>query len=144
MTTLVKRSVLPEFETMERRFRRMVEGFPFGPALLPSTLIPACDVYETPQEVVVELEVPGYEEKELSLELADHTLTISGSRAELGDESERTFRVHERLERTFERSFSLPPEIDAEHVTARFAKGVLAVHAPKLATARQRTVPISS
>jgi HSP20 family protein len=121
----------------------MFEGIPLMPAFLPQAVVPAADVYETPTEVVVELEVPGYEEKELGLELSDHTLTIKGTREELKEETEKTFALHERLERTFERTFLLPPEVDGEHVTAQFEKGVLKVHAPKLATAKQRTIPIS-
>ena len=145
MATLVKQTLFPEFETMERRFRRAFEGIPLLPAFLPSsTVLPAADVYETKDELVVELEVPGYDEKELGLELSDHTLTVSGTRAESKDETEKTLRLHERLERHFERTFILPSEIDEEHVTASFGKGVLKVHAPKLTTAKTRTVAISS
>ena len=142
MTTLVRQ--FPEFESMERRFRRMFEGIPLMPAFMPTTLTPAADVYETAKEVVVELEVPGYEEKELGLELSDHTLTVTGKREEIKEETEKTFQIHERLERTFERSFVLPPEIDGEHVTARFEKGVLKVHAPKLEMTKQRKVAITA
>jgi HSP20 family protein len=141
MTIPVKQTVLPDFETMERRFRRMFEGLSFMPTLMPVT--PAADVYETPEEYVVEVEVPGYEERELGLEVSDHTLTLSGLRNETKDESDKTFRLHERLERTFERTFTLPPEIDSEHITAEFGKGVLKVHAPKLAVSSPRKVAIS-
>jgi HSP20 family protein len=145
MPTLVKQSLLPEFETMERRFRRMFEGMPLMPAFLPATAAtPAADVYETEREVVVEVEVPGYEQQELGLELSDHTLTVKGTRSELTDEREKNFALHERLEHTFERTFVLPREIDAEHVSAEFKKGVITVHAPKLPAARQRTVPLET
>jgi len=144
VTTLVKQSLFPEFETMERRFRRMFEGIPLMPAFLPQTVTPAADVYETPKELVVELEVPGYEQKELGLEISDHTLTVTGMREEVKEESEKTFRIHERLERTFERTFVLPPEVDGEHITAQFEKGVLKVHAPKLAMSKQRKVEIGT
>lgn len=141
MTTPVKQSVLPDFETVERRFRRMFEGMSFMPTLMP--VMPAADVYETPGEYVVEVEVPGYDEPELGLEVSDHTLTISGQRKETKDETDKTFRLHERLERTFERTFTLPTEIDSEHITAKFGKGVLEVHAPKLAVTSPRKVEIS-
>jgi len=48
----------PELDSMERRVRRLFEEIGFAPALAP-----AADVYETDDEFVVELEVPGYEEK---------------------------------------------------------------------------------
>ena len=142
MTTLVKQSLLPELDAMERSVRRMFEGIPMMPAFVPP-LPPAADVYETPEEVVVELEVPGFEEEELGLELSDHRLTVTGAREEVKQETEKAYRLHERLERKFERVFTLPPEIDSAKVTAEFEKGVLKVHVPKLAGAQPRKIEIT-
>ena len=138
MTMLVKPPSLFEFDAMERRVRRMLEGIGFMP------MIPAADVYETENELVIELEVAGYSEKELSLALTDHSLTVKGSREQVKDEKDKTFRMHERLEREFERTFALPREVDTEQVTARFEKGVLEIHAPKLVTSHAREIAISS
>jgi HSP20 family protein len=143
MTTLVRHSLLPELDAMERNVRRMFEGIPVMPVFVPP-LSPAADVYETPEEVVVELEVPGFEENELGLELSDHRLTITGRREEVKQEIDKAYRLHERLERTFERTFTLPPEIDGAKVNAEFEKSVLRVHAPKLAAAQPRTIEISN
>lgn len=144
MATLVKQSLLPEFDAMERRVRRMFEGLSLMPAFVSPLATPAADVYETPAEIVVELDVPGYEKQELALELSDHTLTITGSREEVKDENEKAFALHERLERTFERTFVLPSAVDSEHVTAQFEKGVLKIHAPKVELAKQRTIAITT
>jgi Molecular chaperone (small heat shock protein) len=142
MTIMMKQSLLPEFDAMERRFRRLWEGVPFVPAFMPGVM-PAADVYETPTEYIVELEVPGYEEKDLSLEILDHTLAITGTLTEVTEEKEKAFRVHERLERAFERTFVLPIEVDSEHLSATVEKGVLKVHAPKTAIAEPRKVAIT-
>ena len=88
--------------------RRMLEGIGFVSALLP-----AADVYETADEFVVELEVPGYEENEISIEISDQTLRVTGERAEAKEEATKTFRLRERLARQFDREFELPPEADA-------------------------------
>jgi HSP20 family molecular chaperone IbpA len=141
MTTLVKSPLLPELDAMERSFRRIFEGIPMMPAFV-SPVTPAADVYETPEEIVFELEVPGYEERELGLELSDHRLTITGERTDTKDETTKAYRIHERLERQFQRTFALPPDIDSEHVSAEFEKGVLKVHAPKLASVKPRQIPI--
>ena len=133
MSTLVKQPLLPDLEMMERRLRRMFDV----------PLAPAADVYETPEEVVFELEVPGYEEKELGLEVSDHMLTIVGTHEETTEEIDKSFRLHERIGGSFERTFMLPPEIDGEHVTATFEKGLLKVHAPKAEAARPRKIAIS-
>lgn len=136
--TLVKWSPFRELDLMERRMRRLLEDVGFAPALLP-----AADVYETKDEFVVELEVPGYEEKELTIEAFDHTIVVKGERAEVKEELEKTYRLHERLEREFERRFELPPEADTEHVKAVFVKGVLEVHAPKAPEAQPRKIAIA-
>jgi len=126
-----------DLEAMERRTRRFLDEMGFA-----SPLPPAADAYETEDEFVVELEVPGFEEKELTLEVSDHTLSIKGERAEEKEKEDKTFRLHERLEKTFERRFILPAEADTEAVKAEFENGVLAVHATKLAAAKPRRVQI--
>ena len=138
MPLLEKWTPFRELDLMDRRMRRFFEELGVAPALAP-----AADFYETEGEVVVELEVPGFEEKELSLELSDHRLTITGVREEVKQETVKAYRLHERLERSFERTFTLPPEVDSEKVKAEFEKGVLRVHAPKLAAAQPRTIAIS-
>jgi HSP20 family protein len=130
-------SPFAELDSMERRMRRTFEELGLAPAL-----VPAADVYETDDEFIVELEVPGYDEEELTIEVSDHTLTVKGERTETKEKAEKTFRRHERLEREFERHFVLPAEADSDRLAARFAKGVLAVHAPKVDTARTRKVEI--
>jgi len=128
MTTLVKQPSFPELETMERRFRRLFGGMPFMPAFL-APMVPAADIYETPQEYVVEL--------------SDHTLVIKGAREETREEKERSYRLHERLERSFERTFTLPPEVDGGHASATFEDSVLKVHIPRLMTSEPHTITIS-
>lgn len=128
-----------ELDTIERRMRRLLEEAGFASALLP-----AADVYETADEFVVELEVPGYEEKELSIEITDHTLTVRGEQAKVADEAKRSYRRHERLERTFERRFPLPPETDTTKLRADFGNGILEVHAKKIRAAKPKAVPITA
>jgi len=127
-----------ELDSMERRMRRVFEEIGFAPLLLP-----AADVYETKDEFVVELEVPGYEEKELGIEVTDHMVTVKGERKETKEEVEKTFRLHERLERQFERRFELPTDADTKHVRAKFTKGVLELHAPKLAAPKPHKIAIA-
>lgn len=136
---LVRWSPFPEFEAIDRRMRRMPDEFGIVP-----TALPAADVVETDEEYAFELEVPGFEEKELTVEVSDHTLVVKGERLETRDEKDRSYRLHERLEKTFERRFELPPEADAERIDADFTKGVLTVHAPKVETQKPRKVAIAT
>jgi HSP20 family protein len=140
MTTLVRWSPFAELESLERRMRRMLGEVGFAP-----TLAPAADVYETKDELVLELEAPGYAEKDLTLEVFDHVVSIKGKRheAKAAEEEEKTFRLRERLEQEFERRFELPHEVDTKQLKARFHDGVLELHAPKLEVAKPHRIEIA-
>ena len=137
MTTLVKWSPFRELDLMERRMRRLLDDVGFAPALLP-----AVDVYETEDEFVLELEIPGYEEKELTIEAFDHTVAIAGDRREVEENPDKVFRLHERLEKHFERRFEFPPQADTKHLKAVFGNGVLELHAPKSPQVKPRKIAI--
>jgi HSP20 family protein len=115
----------------------------FEDAGMTAAATPAADVYETETEFVVELEVPGYDEKELQVEVTDHRLCVKGERAEEKEKKEKAFHLHERLEKSFERRFTLPTEADLEKTQATFKKGVLEVHVAKATEAEPRTIRIS-
>jgi HSP20 family protein len=138
MPLLERWTPLRELETMDRRMRRFFEELG-----VTTPLTPAADLYETEGEVVVELEVPGFDEKELEIVVSDHVLAVTGEREEEKERKEKTLRFHERLERRFERRFELPTEVDSEHVTAEYAKGVLTVHVPKTAHEKPRKIEIT-
>jgi HSP20 family protein len=139
MTTLVKWAPFADLDVIERRMRRMLEDFGMAPAPLP-----AADLYETEKELIVELDVPGFDEKELALEVSDHTLVIKGERTREKEEKEKTFYLHERLEKQFERKFTLPIDADVAHVEATFKTGVLEVHVPKIEQATARKIDIKA
>lgn len=127
-----------EFDSMERRMRRMLAQTGIVPTF------PSADLYETEGEFVVELEAPGFDKKELTIELSDHTLMIKGERAELKEKEQKTFYFKERLEKAFERRFTLPTEADTKHLTASFEKGVLEIHAPKVQISQPKKVAIEA
>lgn len=137
MTTLEKWVPLPDLDIVERRLRRVFEDLAVFPVIAPAT-----DVYESESELVVELDVPGFDEQELTVAVSDHLLTVTGERHQDQTTSERAFRRHERIDGRFERRFQLPGQADTEHVTARVAKGVLTLHVPKMAAPKPRTIEI--
>jgi HSP20 family protein len=136
---MVKQPPSAEFGWLDRSFRRLLSDMPFAF----TGLAPAADVYETPDEYVVEIEVPGYDDTDLTLEIANRTLTIKGVRDDTKADEEKSYRIHERLELAFERTFMLPPEVDGEQVSAVFENGVLKIHGPKLVSVLPRKVEIS-
>jgi HSP20 family protein len=138
MPLLEKWTPFRELDLMDRRMRRFFEDVGFVPALTP-----AADIYETGDELVVELEVPGFDEKDLAIEVRDHTLSVTGERKEETEREEKTLRLRERLEKRFARQFELPTDIDSEHVGAAYSKGVLTVHVPKTVHEKPHKVEIT-
>lgn len=137
--TLVHWNPLHELDAMERRMRRALDDMGIVPAALP-----AADVYETPTAYVFELEVPGFDQKELTVEVIDHTLAIKGERRAVKEEKGKNYRLHERLADAFERRFHLPAEADATSLAADFANGVLVVRAPKATETKPQKVAIKA
>ena len=109
------------------------------------TLTPHVDVKETDKEIVVEAELPGMDETDVSLAIQDGVLTIRGEKKHEYDEEKENYRVMERRYGSFQRSLRLPDAVDEDKVEASFGKGVLKVIVPKRpeAIGKQRTIPIT-
>jgi HSP20 family protein len=135
VTVLEKWTPFRDLDLMERRMRSLF------PALTVPAL-PATDIIETATAYVFELEVPGYEEQELDIEVVDHTITISGHRQDEEETTDQSLRLHERLEAEFERSFQLPFAADGDQLTATYRKGLLTLRVPKVAKSKPMKVPI--
>lgn len=138
MNTVVKWDPFRELDLMERSMRR------FGMPMTPVLALPAADIYETESEYVIELEVPGYVEEELTIEISNRLLTITGKHESAGDAQEKTYRLAERMHMEFERRFELPSEVDAEKMKATFREGVLELHTPKKLAAEPLKIPVNA
>ena len=134
---IVKWTLFNELDPVERRVRHLFEQAGLAP-----TPLPAADVYETSDEYIVAVDVPGYEEQELAVELSDHTLAIKGRRAKTSDEKTKEFVLQERFERQFESRFTLPTGADANELKAVVTNGVLEVHAPKTGISESKKVAV--
>jgi HSP20 family protein len=139
----------PEFEEMEKGMRRMFGDF-FAPEFgaQPVGWMPAIDVSETPEKIVVTAELPGMMEKDVQVEFEDDVLTLRGEKTEERKEGDgdKKFHLYERTYGSFRRSFSFPRMVNGEKITAEFTNGVLTVTLPKTAQAKAkgRVIPIAA
>jgi len=101
--------------------------------------MPKLDVAESDKAVHVSAELPGISEKDMSIEIADGVLTITGTHEEKSDEKDKQYHRVERSRRTYRRSLSLPPGIDEDNVDAKLKNGVLEVTLPKTAEAEAKS-----
>ena len=107
-----------------------------------ASFVPAVDVYEDEKKVVLKIEIPGIDEKDLDVHVENNTLTVKGERKFEKDEKEANFHRIERSYGSFYRSFSLPTTVDAENVKASYKAGVLALELQKKAEAQPRQIKI--
>lgn len=106
--------------------------------------IPAMDLAETEDELVLTADLPGLVEDDVSIEIKDNVLTIAGERSARTDQKERGYHRVERSHGRFSRSLSLPDGIDADRVVASFDRGVLEVTIPKPEERKPHRVAIAA
>jgi HSP20 family protein len=129
---------------MNRLFDRFFEGGRTANGSTARRWIPAMDLVETEDHLVLRGDLPGMTEDDVNIEIKDNVLTVSGERkAEHEDKGEGYHRV-ERSFGTFSRSLSLPHGVDPERVEAEFENGVLEVRIPKPAEAKPTRVQIGN
>lgn len=134
--------LLREVEQLFERLQLLLEGPSLAPSSLADTrlLAPAVDVYETPDTVIVEAELPGIGPDQVRVELAGQTLLISGERMDCQQGTTTQLLRIERPQGRFARLVPLPvPVAPPEEATLR--RGVLAVRLPK-AIPQARTIPV--
>ena len=102
------------------------------------------DVTETDKEIEITAELPGLEDKDVQVNLADGVLTIRGEKKAEKEQTEKNYRLVERSYGSFERSIALPDGVKAEDVKASIAKGVLTVTVPKPAPAQAKKIEVKS
>jgi HSP20 family protein len=125
---------------MNRLFDRFFEGrTPNGGA---RRWIPAMDLVETEDALVLRGDLPGMNEDDVDVEIKDNVLTVSGERRSENEEKGEGYHRVERAFGSFSRSLNLPHGIDPEKVEANFDNGVLEVRIPKPAEAKPTRVQI--
>ena len=129
-------------QDIDRLFEQAFRGFdlsPFGsnrslwPRMNDGMLKPTLDLGATEKEYTVAVEVPGVDEKDVKVEIANDTLTIRGEKKQEREEKEKNYYRMERSYGSFQRVLSLPEDADQEGVSATFKNGVLTVTMPRKA-----------
>ena len=108
-----------------------------------ASFVPAVDIYEDAQKLVLKLEVPGIDEKDLDVRVEDDTLTVRGERKFEAEEKEQNFHRIERRYGSFFRAFTLPSTVDTESVQASYNAGVLKLELAKKAEAQPKRIKIN-
>ncbi len=134
--TVHSRGLFEEFrDEMNRVFERFETGWPhwsLTSARWPTNvMVPDLDVHENDKSMTIEVELPGVDEKDVSVTVNNGYLTIKGEKKTEREEKKENYYLAERSFGSFERSLRLPDTLDENKIEASFDKGVLKISAPK-------------
>ncbi|MGA3035363.1 MAG: Hsp20/alpha crystallin family protein [Terracidiphilus sp.] len=128
---------------MNRLFRESYGSEVPEEALTTTTYAPPVDIYEDEHNILLKLEVPGIDEKDIDVRMENTTLTVHGERKMEKEEKEENFRRVERQYGEFTRSFTLPSTVNLAQVSAHYDKGVLKISLPKKAEAKPQQIKVT-
>lgn len=128
--TLIKFSPFRELEAFENQIQRMLGDFPFS-RRSSGSFIPAIDMHEDDKNLYITAELPGIEKDDIKISLHNDVLTISGERKREEKKENENYYHLEMCYGAFNRSITLPVEVDTEKVEASFKNGILKIQLPK-------------
>ena len=133
---LVRWSPFREMDSFHNRINRL-----FGESFFPVIKMeddldmagwrPAADIYDNGETIVITAELPGVDKKDVKVDVKDRVLTLKGERSYENEVKEENYYRKERSFGKFQRSFTLPAEVDSEKIKADYKDGVLKIEIPK-------------
>lgn len=142
------RSVASPFMSLQHEIDRLFEdfsrGFPTMAGNGATALMPSMDVTETDKEIEITAELPGLEEKDVQINIADNILTIRGEKKAEKEQKDKNYRLVERSYGSFERTLELPEGVNADAIKASISKGLLKVTVPKPAPTQAKKIEVKS
>ncbi|MBL8091004.1 MAG: Hsp20/alpha crystallin family protein [Anaerolineales bacterium] len=106
--------------------------------------VPAVDMYQTDNEVVVKAALPGIKADEVQINVTGEVLTLKGETKHEEEKKEKAYHLREQRWGAFERSIVLPTEVVADKAKADFENGVLTITLPKAEEVKPKTISIKT
>ena len=136
MMNLIKWNPWREMNTLQNRFNHLFADAFLQPARSDDDMSlgawhPVVDMYDEDDKIVIKAELPGMEKKDITVDVKDRVLTISGERNFDNEVKEENYYRRERACGKFQRAFSLPADVDSDTIKADFKDGLLKIEVPK-------------
>jgi HSP20 family protein len=147
MTTLVRWEPFRELAGLQNEMSRLMntvfEAAGNGGSAGPRTWIPAVDAWETDDEIVYALDLPGVPQDSISVELADGALVVGATRERSSEISDERYHRSERRVGTFSRTIAVPRGVDESKIHATYRDGVLEIRVAKPEQAKPKRIEIA-
>ena len=129
---------------LDRSFSEMFNAMKPQFKLADQAWSPAVDIYQTPKEMIIRVEIAGVEKEDLSVEITNRAIRIRGQRLELPRLADSVYRLAEIQYGRFERVLYLPEPIDTNAVSSSYLNGFLEIHVTRFKKKRIHKIPIQS
>jgi HSP20 family protein len=106
--------------------------------------MPAIDLFEDTDEVVVKAALPGLKADDVQITLSDNVLTLSGELKQEMEKKDTTYHIREQHYGQFERSIMMPTDVQSDNVKAEFENGILTITLPKAEAVKPKTISIKA
>jgi len=135
-----------EIDSMQREMERLLQYLGASkPRMVqfdPEGWAPAVDVYETANEITVQIELAGIRHEEITIIIEGTTLIVKGQRRDTSTETRRTYYQMEIRRGIFQKSIAIPTSVDAERTKAAYKDGILEISLSKTASKQSNRVRI--
>jgi len=129
-------------DEMNRLFNEFFSRKPESRRIVEREWSPDVDVAETDNAFVVTAEIPGIDKKDIKITFHNNVLTIKGEKKKEEEIKEQNFHQIERVYGSFQRSFTLPSDVEADKIEASYKNGILKINIPKSEEERAKEINI--
>jgi len=146
MSNLIRWEPAREMMTLRDAMDRLFDDAFTRPLNLSSNgwSVPAVDLYQTDNEVVVKASLPGIKADEVQINVTGEVLTIKGETKQKEEVAEKAYHIREQRFGSFERSIILPTDVIADKAKADFENGVLTITLPKAEEVKPKSITIKT
>ncbi len=145
MSNLIRWEPARDMMTLREAMDHLFDGAftrPFG--MMNNTSIPAIDMYQTDNDVVVKAALPGIKADEVQINVTGDILSIRGEIKRKDEVKDKAWHIREQRWGSFERSVILPTEVVSDKAKAEFEDGVLTITLPKAEEVRPKTITVKA
>jgi HSP20 family protein len=129
-------------DEMDRLFDEYMERFPARREMRERMWTPEVDIHETENDVIVEAEIAGMDQKDIHVSIKDNVLTLKGEKKQEKEVKEANSHRVERSYGSFARSFPLPTTVLADKASATYENGVLKITFPKSEEVKPKEIAV--
>ncbi len=145
MSNLIRWEPAREMMTLREAMDRLFDdAFTRPLSLAGNWSVPAVDMYQTDNEVVVKAALPGIKADEVQINITGEVLTLKGEVKQSEETREKAYHIREQRWGAFERSIILPTDVVADKAKADFENGILTITLPKAEEVKPKTITIKS